>query len=116
MKMIKELARGTAEPLVLRVLAEGPQHGYGILQAIRERSGEVLEFTEGTIYPLLHTLEEEGLVTAAWEVLASGRRRKSYALTPAGEKRLAEARQQWERFRGAMDALFGPGKVVRDGI
>lgn len=113
--MIRELARGTAEPLVLRILVEGPQHGYGILQAIRERSGDVLDFTEGTIYPLLHTLEEEGLVTAVWEVLASGRRRKTYAVTPAGEQRLSEARQQWERFRGAMDTLFGPGKVVQHG-
>lgn len=114
--MIKELARGTAEPLVLRVLVEGPQHGYGLLQAIRERSGAVLDFTEGTIYPLLHTLEEEGLVTAAWETLPSGRRRKTYAITPAGQQHLANAMADWQRFRGAVDAVFGAGKAVSDGI
>lgn len=105
--MIKELSKGTAEPLVLKVLASGPLHGYGIIQAIRERSGDVLEFTEGTIYPLLHSLEHDGLLSAVWEALPSGRRRKVYCITPEGQRRLAEAHGQWQRFRLAVDRVFG---------
>lgn len=110
--MLKEMAKGTAVPLVLRVLAEGPQHGYGILQSIKERSRAVLEFTEGTIYPLLHTLEHEGLVASEWQSLPSGRRRKVYRLTSTGERRLSEATQEWLRFRTAMDSILGSISVV----
>ncbi len=110
--MIKELAKGTAEPLVLHILAGGPLHGYGILQAIRERSREVLEFTEGTVYPLLHALEQEGLVSSVWEALPTGRRRKLYCITPAGLRRLSDAKDQWSRFRLAVDSIFGYGEGV----
>ncbi|MFZ5816555.1 MAG: PadR family transcriptional regulator [Bacillota bacterium] len=110
--MIKELAKGTAEPLVLQILAGSSLHGYGILQAIKERSEGVLEFTEGTVYPLLHALEQEGLLSSVWEALPSGRRRKVYCITPAGQRRLAESREQWRRFRLAIDNIFG----LREGV
>lgn len=114
--MANELAKGTAVPLVLRVLAEGPQHGYGIIQKIRERSGGTLEFTEGTIYPLLHALERGGLLTSVWEVLPSGRRRKLYSLTHRGAERLAELTAEWKRFRSAVDAVLGDVEVAGVGV
>ncbi len=114
--MIKELAKGTAEPLVLKVLSEGPQHGYAILQTIRERSDDLLDFTEGTIYPLLHNLESEGLVSSEWQTLPSGRRRKVYRITPAGARRLSEAAQQWSHFRAAVDSILRYGQVMPDHV
>lgn len=114
--MIKELAKGTAEPLVLRILSDGPLHGYAILHQIKERSHEVLEFTEGTIYPLLHSLEQDGLVSAVWEALPSGRRRKVYCITPAGHRRLTEAKDEWSKFRLVIDSIFGFGEGVRGGV
>lgn len=110
-----DLAKGTAVPLVLRILAEGPQHGYGIIQAIRERSGGMLEFTEGTVYPLLHALERDGLLTSAWEALPSGRRRKLYSLTETGRQRLARLVAEWRQFRSAVDVLLGDVEAVSHG-
>lgn len=109
--MIKELAKGTAIPLVLRVLHDGPQHGYGLLRAIRERSGSLLEFTEGTIYPLLHQLELDGLLSSRWDTLENGRRRKTYLITVEGVRRLEEARTEWDRFRSVMDLVLGRGEA-----
>lgn len=110
--MSKELAKGTAVPLVLRILSDGPQHGYGVIQCIKERSGAFLDFTEGTIYPLLHALEHEGLVSSAWETLPSGRRRKVYQITSRGATRLNDATQEWRRFREAVDSILGHGEVA----
>lgn len=110
--MNQEFVKGTAVPLVLRVLTQGPQHGYGIIQAIREQSGGVIEFSEGTIYPLLHALEREGLLSSAWEVLPSGRRRKLYSLTGRGAERLTRLTADWRQFRSAVDAILGDGEAV----
>lgn len=110
--MANDLAKGTALPLVLRILAEGPQHGYGIIQAIKERSGSLVEFTEGTIYPLLHALEREALLSAEWESLALGKRRKLYALTERGRARLSKATTDWQKFRTAVDSILGDGEVA----
>lgn len=109
--MLKELARGTALPLILRILAEGPQHGYGLIQSIRQRSGAALEFTEGTVYPLLHGMERDGLVAGRWDTLPSGRRRRVYEITPAGRERLAAAVDHWRTFRAAVDRILGQGEV-----
>lgn len=114
--MANDLAKGTAVPLVLRILTEGPQHGYGIIQAIKERSGGLVEFTEGTIYPLLHTLEREELLTSSWEALPSGRRRKLYSLTETGAQRLAQLTVDWRHFRSAVDAILGDGEAVVHGV
>lgn len=113
--MANDLAKGTAVPLVLRILTEGPNHGYGIIQEIRQRSGGLVEFTEGTIYPLLHTLEQEGLVASAWETTPSGRRRKLYSLTDAGARRLAHLAADWRQFRAAVDAILGNMEAVVHG-
>lgn len=110
--MANDLAKGTAVPLVLRILSEGPQHGYGIIQAIKERSGALVEFTEGTIYPLLHTLERGGLLSAEWEAVPPGKRRKIYSVTKMGLHRLVQVTQEWQRFRTAVDAILGDGEVV----
>jgi PadR family transcriptional regulator PadR len=114
--MANDLAKGTAVPLVLRILSEGPQHGYGIVQAIRERSGALVVFTEGTIYPLLHTLEREGLLSAEWEGVPSGKRRKVYSVTNLGLQRLSQVTTEWRKFRTAVDAILGDGEVVSGNV
>lgn len=113
---MKELAKGTAEPLVLRILTDGPLHGYGVLQAIKERSEAVIEFTEGTIYPLLHALEQDGLLSSVWEAMPSGRRRKLYCITPAGQRKLTEAKREWTRFQVAIDTILGLRAGVQGGV
>ena len=100
----KDLVAAAATPLVLGILAEGESYGYAILKRVRELSGGRLSWTDGMLYPLLHRLERQGLVTAAWQ--PEGRRRKHYALTTAGEAALAERRQQWEVVADALDRVW----------
>ena len=102
-----QLLKGTVPFLVLSVLAEGELYGYQIAQRIRERSGAFLAPSEGSLYPALHRLEHDGAVTAEWRASELGPRRRYYALTPAGEKLLAEARTEWQAFTGVVSAVAG---------
>lgn len=88
MAINKELLKGTAKTLVLQLLSEREMHGYELLTKMREKSKNLIEITEGTLYPLLHTLEADGLLTASWEKSAGKRKRKIYAITPEGKKSL----------------------------
>lgn len=99
--------KGSLPLLILHVLAEGPSHGYAIASAIRERSGEVLAFREGTLYPTLHGLEQRGLITAIEEHDADGRVRRRYRLTEAGQHALAQERAAWRRYSQAVAAVLG---------
>lgn len=100
--------RGDIETLVLAALADGPKHGYDITKALHARSSSVLKFGEGQLYPVLHRLEEAGLVVADWEVQEGRPNRKTYQLTPAGFGRLDEARQEWERFSAGISQVLRP--------
>lgn len=102
----KDLVAASATPLVLGILAEGESYGYAILKRIRELSSGRLSWTDGMLYPLLHRLERQGLVTAAWHRPDGGRRRKHYSLTAAGEAALAERREQWEVVADALDRIW----------
>jgi len=105
-RLRRELARGTAELAVLSVLEPSRRYGYELLKVL-ERAGQgVLEVKEGTLYPLLHRLEDAGHVTATWEVEGRGRPRKYYALTPAGRDRLAALRGEWAELVRAMQSLL----------
>lgn len=122
MHIDKDLVAAAATPLVLGILADGESYGYAILKRVRELSGGRLSWTDGMLYPLLHRLERQGLVTAEWQRPADGRRRKHYALTPAGEAALAQRRQQWEVVAEALDRVWrdataaaaGPRAGTRD--
>lgn len=84
MRPNKDLVAASATPIVLGVLASGEEYGYSILKRVKEVSGGALEWNEGMLYPLLHRLERQGLVSAHWVRAEGGRRRKYYALTEEG--------------------------------
>ena len=84
--------------LVLAVLAQEPRHGYAIAREIERRSQGALRCREGTLYPVLHALEREGLVAATWERAANGKERRVYRITVKGSAALIERQSAWERF------------------
>src|SRR3712207_4562433 len=90
--------KGHLDVLLLATLAAGPRHGYAVKEALREGSGGRFDLPTGTVYPALHRLEDAGLITGTWSIV-EGRRRRSYRLTPAGERRLAADRAGWLDFR-----------------
>src|SRR5215210_7688840 len=87
-----ELLQGTLDLLILQTLQWGPQHGYGISQAIRTNSGEVLQVDTGSLYPALHRLERHKWISSKWKVSDNNQRIKVYQLTPSGKKQLASQR------------------------
>jgi PadR family transcriptional regulator, regulatory protein PadR len=96
---------GQLDSLILATVAEESGHGYVILQRLRERSSGVFELAEGSLYPALHRLERDGLLASSWST--GGRRRRVYAITPAGHSVLRERRQEWRRFSAAVAAVLG---------
>jgi PadR family transcriptional regulator len=103
-----DLLQGTLDMLVLRTLALGPLHGYGIAKAIRSTSGEALDIEFGSLYPSLKRLELKGWIAARWEISESNRRARFYRLTPAGRKQLAREHSEWEKFVRAVALVMGP--------
>jgi transcriptional regulator len=103
-----ELLQGTLDLLILQTLRWGPQHGYGIGQAIRANSGEVLRVDTGSLYPALHRLERQGCVSSGWKVSENGQRVKAYRLTAEGKKRLLSERSRWEQFSEAVARALSP--------
>ena len=99
--------QGQLDGLLLAILQRGPLHGYAIASQLRDRSGGALEVPEGTLYPVLHRLEKEGLVRSHWEKVG-GRRRRVYAASPKSQSALRERVESWQRLSGAIDAVFGP--------
>jgi len=91
----KDLVAASATPLVLGILADGDLYGYAILKRVSELSGGSMQWTDGMLYPLLHRLERLGHVSSSWGTSEAGRRRKHYAITPAGRAALADRQQQW---------------------
>jgi PadR family transcriptional regulator PadR len=101
--------RGHLELLLLGTLRQiGPAHGYALITGLRERSGGTFDLPEGTVYPALHRLERDGLVTSRWDT-ASPRRRRVYQLTPAGEAALAARRREWRTYARGVQAIVGRG-------
>ena len=103
-----ELLQGTLDMLVLQTLRWGPQHGYGIGQAIRARSGEVLQVETGSLYPALHRLAKQGWIKAGWRTSEHNQRARYYQLTPAGRKHLNREHSRWERLAAAIASLMHP--------
>jgi PadR family transcriptional regulator, regulatory protein PadR len=103
--MTKPLQGGHVDGLILAVLADGPRHGYAVIDELRARSDGVLDFPEGTIYPALYKLEAAGAVASSWTVV-DGRRRRMYRLTATGRRQLARAREEWDSLSRAMTGVF----------
>lgn len=97
-----ELVQGTLDMLVLKTLARGPMHGYGIAQHILLVSEEVLRVEEGSLYPALHRLELDGMIDSEWGQSENNRRAKYYNLTGLGRKQLAKERSNWTRLAAAI--------------
>lgn len=104
------MLKGHLDAIVLAALAAGPAHGYAIIEEIRRRSDGAFDLPEGTIYPALHRLEQAGLLASEWTVSEGGRRRRVYSLTGSGAASLAERKDRWQRFSGAVEALLNGGK------
>jgi transcriptional regulator len=103
-----ELLQGTLDLLIMQTLQWGPQHGYGLSQAIRANSGEVLRVDTGSLYPALHRLERQGRVSSEWKVSENNQRVKVYRLTAEGKKQLASERSRWEQFSEAVARALNP--------
>lgn len=101
--MIGEALKGHLDLLLLAILAEGPIHGYAVIEALRQRSGGTFDLPEGTIYPALHRLEKQGLLSSDWTE-ESGRRKRIYKLTPKGRQALSQRQQEWRNFSQAINA------------
>jgi PadR family transcriptional regulator, regulatory protein PadR len=101
-----DLLPGTLDMLILRTLARGASHGYGIAERIRQVSSEVLQVGESSLYPALQRLLLNGWVTAEWGASENNRRARYYTLTPEGRKRLASERKEFQRMIGAIQAVL----------
>lgn len=91
--------------LALAVLADGPAHGYAVLQSLKDRSAGVVDLPEGTLYPALHRLEGAGLVASAWDT-STGRRRRVYTITKRGRSFLTAEQAEWHQFVDAVQAIL----------
>ena len=103
--MQSEKLKGNLDLLLLSVLSSGPGHGYSIITRLRDRSAGAFDLPEGTVYPALHRLDQSGLLASDWE-LVSGRRRRIYRLTAAGEQSLADEASQWRAFSGSISLVL----------
>ncbi len=101
-----DLLQGTLDLLVLKTLALGPQHGWGLSQRIQQISQDVLRVNQGSLYPALHRLEEQGWVASEWGVSESNREAKFYRLTRRGQRQLEIETANWERVAGAVGRVL----------
>ena len=104
--MDTKLLNGTLEMMMLEVLSQGPSYGYEIVQTVLSRSGGQFELKEGSLYPALHRLERQKLLSSYWTE-HEGRRRKYYKLSAAGRKALAARRQEWQAFAQGVNGVLG---------
>lgn len=101
-----EQLKGHLDLLLLAVLRRGPAHGYQIVTSLREGSDGAFDLPEGTVYPALHRLEAAGLLESDWSS-HGGRRRRTYAITPAGTAALTQEKRSWQRFSLGVGAIIG---------
>lgn len=97
--------------LVLKVVALGPMHGYGIVQRIQQISCEALQVRQGSLYPALYRLERRGLLKSSWKINESGHEARYYAITKLGRRTLASEREGWRRLVGAIDLVLDEGEA-----
>lgn len=103
----KVLVAASVKPIMLSVLADGEAYGYAIVQRIHNLSGGTIQWSDGTLYPVLHRLESEGLVASSWRIADSGRKRKYYSLTGSGKKALEVEKRQWLDVHAVLAQLWG---------
>jgi PadR family transcriptional regulator, regulatory protein PadR len=106
MEIGKDLVAASSTPLILAILADGESYGYAIAKRVVALSDGALQWTEGMLYPLLHRLERQGFIEGEWGSAESGRKRKYYRITAAGQAHLAEQRRQWEAVDVALRTVW----------
>ena len=107
-----DILQGTLALLVLKTLQHGPMHGWGITLHIQQVSNEVLRVEEGSLYPALHRMEQDGWIKAEWGISEHNRRARYYRLTAAGRKQLAKEEQSWSQLTGAVALVLNfEGKI-----
>jgi DNA-binding PadR family transcriptional regulator len=115
---VQDLRKGSTALLALQLLDEEPMYGFQLIEALRARTGGVLNFAEGMLYPMLHKLERDGLLEGDWRPSLEGPPRKYYRVTDAGRRELERRRRDWTEFSAAVDAALdarrrgGAGKVI----
>lgn len=102
-----DLPQGTLDLLILRTLALGPQHGWGISERVQQMSSDVLRIQQGSLYPALHRLERRGWVKARWGTTENNRRAKYYELTKTGRQQLAAEQDVWKKMTAAVAQVLG---------
>jgi PadR family transcriptional regulator PadR len=103
-----DLVQGTLDALILSILADEPLHGLAISKRLRAKSAEVLQVSQGSLYPALHKLEHQGLLRSEWRQAESGKRAKYYSLTKLGAKRFGKELSEWERLSTAISLVLTP--------
>jgi PadR family transcriptional regulator PadR len=101
-----DLVQGTLDLLLLKILALEPLHGWAISQRLSQISGDDLQVSDGSLYPALHKLEQEGWIKAEWKTSELGRRAKFYALTPSGRRHLEQETKEWRRLSSAISRVI----------
>ena len=100
-----DLVQGTLDLLLLKILALEPLHGWAVSQRLKQVSGDILQVSDGSLYPALHKLEQEGWITAEWKTSELGRRAKFYSLTRLGRRQLEKEAANWDRLSNAICAV-----------
>ena len=106
MKISKELLKGSTKMLILEMVKDKNMYGYQMIKKLKEKSNNVFEFKEGTLYPILHSLEEEGLISSYWDD-TTGKKRKYYSITTKWKKSLKEKNEEWKIFSESVNRVIG---------
>ena len=104
-----DLIQGTLDLLILKTISVEPLHGWGIAQRIQQVTSDVLQIQQGSLYPALHRLEQQGWIQAAWKGTDNGRRARFYSLTPQGRRQLRRELANWKRLSGAVCLVIEMG-------
>jgi DNA-binding PadR family transcriptional regulator len=102
----KELVAASTEPLVLSILSQGESYGYALIQEVKRRSGDQIEWTDGMLYPVLHRMEDNGWIKSRWVAVENGRKRKYYSLKKDGHQALKDKREQWTMLNSVLGGLW----------
>ena len=112
MGVSKELLKGTTTLLILQLINEGDKYGYELTRELEKRSDSLFTLKEGTLYPILHVLESEGMIEAYWEDTESARKRKYYAMSQKGKKLLIDKKQEWLEYSKGVRKVLGGGACI----
>ncbi|UTE76863.1 PadR family transcriptional regulator [Rossellomorea vietnamensis] len=110
MKVSKELLKGSTTTLILSLLDAKPMYGYEIIKELELKSDGIFNLKEGTIYPILHTLEDKGFILSYWEEGSGKRKRKYYKLNDSGREFIQEKKKEWSTFKQAVDQVLNGEK------